>query len=192
MEANMMQHQKDNRARLTRLATPQVERHRGTWLLTCATDVPQWPADEWERLDRYLIFGDERDVHVVRGRLATDGPRVVRRVVEVSAMGRVVSNEPSVTVLAMSLLYGNRATRVMASRAAMEVARTCHELQTIRHCAHRMRGVAFGVVPEMHRAGERGAVALSVRPPRTRGRQLPFKGSEPLNRRHHVSRGQSR
>ena len=179
----MMQHQKDTRARLTRLATPQVERHRGTWLLTCATDVPQWPADEWERLDRYLVFGDERDVQAVRGRLATDGPRVVRRVVEVSALGRVVSNEPSLRVLAMSLVYGNRATRVMASRAAMEVARTCGELQQVRHLAHRMRGIAFGVAPEIHRGGERGAVALSVRPPRTRGRHVRFTASHSSLRR---------
>ena len=163
----MMEYRKDNRARLTRLATPQVERHRGTWLLRSATDVPQWPADEWERLDRYLIFGSERDMHVVRGRIEADGPRVVRRVVELSVMGRVVSNKPCLRVLAMSLTLGNKATRVMAREAAPEVARTHGELRKLEQCVNTMRDAKHGDPLESYRGGERGAVALSVRPPRT-------------------------
>ena len=57
----MMLNRMTNRAGLTRLATPQVERNRGTWLLTHSGAAPNWPADEWERLDRYLIFGSERE-----------------------------------------------------------------------------------------------------------------------------------
>jgi 60 kDa SS-A/Ro ribonucleoprotein len=187
-----MERRIDNRARLTRLATPQVERHRGTWLLTRSTDVPQWPADEWERLDRYLIFGGERDAHVVRGRLAADGPRVVRRIVELSAMGRVVSTDPCLMVLAMSLTLGNKATRVMAREAAPEVARTREELRQFEQYVNAMRGTAFGATPGFHRGGERGAVVHSARPPRTRGGQVRFKGSERLKVWHRVSRGRSR
>ena len=163
----MMLNRMTNRARLTRLATPQVERHRGTWLLTRSAEAPQWPVDEWERLDRYLIFGSERDMHVVRGRIEADGPRVVRRVVELSALGRVVSNTPCLRVLAMSLTFGNAAARVMAREAAPEVARTLDELRKIVQYVSRMRGTALGAAPGIKCGGERGAVVPSVRPPRT-------------------------
>ena len=163
----MMQRQKQIRARLTRLATPQVERHRGTWLLTRSTEAPQWPVDEWERLDRYLIFGSERDVHVVRGRIEADGPRVVRRVVELSVLRRVVSNKPCLRVLAMSLTLGNAATRVMAREAAPEVARTADELLKLEQYVNTMRCATLGVAPETKLGGGRGAVGPSVRPPRT-------------------------
>ena len=163
----MMLHRKENRARLTRLATPQVERHRGTWLLTPSGEVPQWPVDEWECLDRYLIFGSERDRHVVRGRIEADGPRVVRRVVEVSVLGRVVSNKPCLRVLAMSLTLGNKATRVMAREAAAEVARTPDELRKLEQYVTTMQDAKHGSPQEFYRGGERGAVVPSVRPPRT-------------------------
>ena len=107
----MMLNRMTNRARLTRLATPQVERNQGTWLLTHSGAAPNWPADEWERLDRYLIFGGERDanmrdVPVLRDRLEADGPRVVRRIVELISMGRVVSDGPCLTALAMCAALG--------------------------------------------------------------------------------------
>jgi len=163
----MIRQRMDNRARLTRLATPQVERHRGTWLLTRSAEAPQWPVDEWERLDRYLIFGSERDMHVVRGRIEADGPRVVRRVVELSVLGRVVSNKPCLRALAMSLTLGNKATRVMAREAVREVTRTQGELRKLEQHVNTMRGEAGGATRDFHRGGERGAVVPAVRPPRT-------------------------
>ena len=133
----MMLNRMTNRARLTRLATPQVERNRGTWLLTRTTDVPNWPADEWERLDRCLIFGSDRDARVLRDRIAADGPRVVRRIVELISMGRVVSDEPCRAALALCAKVGNAATRIMAREAAAELDAL-----------------------EIQQEGERGAVAL--------------------------------
>jgi len=163
----MMRQRMDNRARLTRLATPQVERHRGTWLLTRSAEAPQWPVDEWERLDRYLIFGSERDMHVVRGRIEADGPRVVRRVVELSVLGRVVSNKPCLRALAMSLTLGNKATRVMAREAVREVTRTQGELRKLEQYVNTMRGEVLGATQDFQRGGERGPVVPSVRPART-------------------------
>lgn len=126
-----MQH----RARLTRLATPQVERNPGTRLLV-RTNAPVWPATEWERLDRFLIFGSERGTYFMRARqltvesakdvltaIAADGPRVVRRIVELSAMGRVMSNDTLVFALALAAAFGNEATRTMALEAVPEVVR---------------------------------------------------------------------
>lgn len=170
----MMQRRKPIRARLTRLATPQVERPRGTWLLTRSAEAPRWPVDEWERLDRYLIFGRERDMHVVRGRIEVDGPRVVRRVVELSVLGRVVSNTPCLRALAMSLTLGNTATRVMAREAAPEVARTLDELRKLEQYINTMRGTTLGVAPGTKRGGDRGATVLSVRPSRHHPRLKPI------------------
>jgi hypothetical protein len=133
----MMLNRMTNRARLTRLATPQVERNQGTWLLTRSAPAPQWPVDEWERLDRYLIFGSERDMPVLRDRLEADGPRVVRRIVELISMGRVFSDEPCRAALALCATLGNEATRTMAREATAELA-----------------------APGILQGGERGAVAL--------------------------------
>ena len=117
--------------------------------------------------DRYLIFGSECDMQVVRGRIEADGPRVVRRVVEPSTLGRVVSNKPCLRVLAMSLTLGNKAARVMAREAAPEVARTPDELRKLEQYVNTMRGTTLGAAPGTKRGGERGAVVPSVRPPRT-------------------------
>jgi hypothetical protein len=156
----MMKYRLDNRARLTRLATPQVERNRGTWLLTSAASAPSWPADEWERLDRFLIFGNDRGTRVLRGCVETDGPRVVRRVVELSTLGRVASNGPCLTALAMCVTLGNEATRGMALEAVPEVARTPGELGTFEQSLESTRGEQSGATPGIQRGGERGAVAL--------------------------------
>ena len=139
-----------NRARLTRLATPQVERHQGTWLLTRSAQAPQWPVDEWEQLDRVLIFG-EHDAHVVRSRIAVDGPRVVRRVIELITLGRVVSDEPCRAALALCAKLGNEATRTMALEASAELD-------------------AY----ETHQGGERGAVAwFGAAAPHRRASRVP-------------------
>ena len=111
-------------------------------MLTRSAPAPQWPVDEWERLDRYLIFGKERDAtmrdaHVLRDRLEADGPRVVRRIVELISMGRVVSEEPCRAALALCATLGNEATRTMAREATAELAAL-----------------------EILQGGERGAVAL--------------------------------
>jgi len=165
----MMKHRMENRARLTRLATPQVERNRGTWLLTRTTDAPNWPADEWERLDRFLIFGGRDGTRALQGCIDSDGPRVVRRIVELSSLGRVVSNDSCLTAIARCVALGNEATRSMALEAVPEVARTRGELRTLeRMIAERTRGEQSRAMSEIQRGGERGAVATSTRPPRTR------------------------
>src|SRR4051812_24459731 len=157
----MMKHRIENRARLTRLATPQVERNRGTWLLARASDLPKWPADEWERLDRFLIFGGQAGTRALQGCIGTDGPRVVRRIVELSSLGRVVSNGSCLTAIARCVALGNEATRSMALEAVSEVARTRGELRTLeRMIAEHTRGEQSHAMSVLRQEGERGAVAL--------------------------------
>lgn len=144
---------KHYQTRLTRLVTPQAERNPGTRLLARAADLPMWPANEWERFDRFLIYGSERGTYYMRKRtlsvehaanaracISADGPRAVRRIVELSAMGRVVSNEPCLFALAMCAAFGNEAARTMALEAVPEVARTSDEARQFGRYLDSMRG----------------------------------------------------
>lgn len=101
--------------RLTRLATPQAER------ITYAAPI----GEAWLRLDRILAVADETfDERLVRSCITLDGPRTVRRIVEISSLGRAASNGPALRALALCAALGNVATREMALEAVPEVARS--------------------------------------------------------------------
>jgi 60 kDa SS-A/Ro ribonucleoprotein len=153
---------KHYQTRLTRLVTPQAERIPGTTQVPNSAGGFAWPVDQWERFDRFLIFGSERGTYYIRERkltienaqnarecIAADGPRVVRRIVEISAAGRAPSNDPALFALAMCAGLGNDATRTMALEALPEVARTgthlFHFLQYIRAFRGWGRGVRRAV-----------------------------------------------
>jgi 60 kDa SS-A/Ro ribonucleoprotein len=148
--------------RLARLVTPQAERIPGTSQVPNSAGGYAWPVDKWTRFDRFLIFGSERGTYYIRERTLTvenatnareviveDGPRAVRRVVEISAAGRAPSNDPALFALAMAAGLGNDATRTMALEALPEVARTgthlFHFLQYVRAFRGWGRGVRRAV-----------------------------------------------
>jgi 60 kDa SS-A/Ro ribonucleoprotein len=161
------------RARLTRLVTPQAERNPGTRLLVRSAKAPAWPANEWERFDRFLIFGSERGTYFMRQRMLTadqasnaqaciaaDGPRAVRRIVEVSVLGRVMSNHTCLFALALCAALGNEATRTMALDAVPEVARDADEARLFAQYLEVMRGGGPDAMQGIQRDSGRGAVAL--------------------------------
>ena len=148
--------------RLARLVTPQAEPIPGTAQVPNSAGGYAWPVDEWTRFDRFLIFGSERGTYYIRERTLTaenamnvrqcvedDGPRAVRRIVEISTAGRAPSNDPALFALAMCASFGNDATRAMALEALPEVARTAthlfHFLQYIRAFRGWGRGVRRAV-----------------------------------------------
>lgn len=148
--------------RLTRLVTPQAERIPGTAQVPNSAGGYAWPVDMWTRFDRFLIFGSERGTYYIRERTLTvenatnarvciteDGPRAVRRIVEISAAGRAPTNDPALFALAMCAGLGNDATRTMALEALPEVARTgthlFHFLQYVRAFRGWGRGVRRAV-----------------------------------------------
>ena len=123
--------------RLRRLATPQAEPIPGTAQVPNSAGGYAWAVDDWKRLDRFLIFGSERGTYYIRERtltrenaqavmacLAEDGPRVVRRVVEISESGRAPTNDPALFVLALASAAEDPATRAAALSALPLVART--------------------------------------------------------------------
>ena len=158
----MLDFTKHYATRLTRLVTPQAERIPGTTQVPNSAGGYVWTVDKWVRFDRFLIFGSERGTYYIRERQLTvdnavsareciteDGPRAVRRIVEISAAGRAPSNDPALYALAMCAGLGNDATRTMALEALPEVARTgthlFHFLQYIRAFRGWGRGVRRAV-----------------------------------------------
>jgi 60 kDa SS-A/Ro ribonucleoprotein len=154
----MLDFTKHYATRLTRLVTPQAERIPGTTQVPNSAGGYAWPVDKWTRFDRFLIFGSERGTYYIRERtltvenatnarecIAEDGPRAVRRIVEISAAGRAPSNDPALFALAMCAGVGNDATRTMALEALPEVARTGTHLFQFLQYVRAFRGWGRGV-----------------------------------------------
>jgi 60 kDa SS-A/Ro ribonucleoprotein len=93
--------------------------------------------DNWGRLDRFLILGNEGGTYYASEKkltkdnaacaekcIAEDGLRTVARVVEISDGGRAPKNEPALLVLAMAAKKGNDETKKAAFAALPKVART--------------------------------------------------------------------
>ncbi|HEX2190797.1 MAG TPA: TROVE domain-containing protein [Longimicrobiaceae bacterium] len=144
--------------RLRRLRTPQSEPIPGSAQAPNSAGGYAWAVDRWTRLDRFLVLGSEGGTYYVGERqltvenaasaaecIAEDGPRTVRRVVEVSASGRAPRNDPALFVLAMAAGLGDEATRRAALAALPEVARTgTHLFHWLRY-VQAFRGWGRGV-----------------------------------------------
>ena len=149
--------------RLARLLTPQREP------IPEANQVPNseggyvWAVDAWARLDRFLILGSEGGTFYVAEReltrenaaavvacVAEDGPRAVRRIVEVSLAGRAPKNDPALFALAIAAGLGDQATKALVWEALPQVARTATHLFHWLQYVQAFRGWGRGV---------RGAVA---------------------------------
>jgi 60 kDa SS-A/Ro ribonucleoprotein len=123
--------------RLKRQATPQSEPIPGSEQIPNSAGGWTWAVDPWKRFDRFLIFGTERGTYYIRERQLTrenaanavacitaDGPRAVRRIVEISTAGRAPSNDPALFALALAASAEDALTRSAAFAALPEVART--------------------------------------------------------------------
>jgi 60 kDa SS-A/Ro ribonucleoprotein len=123
--------------RLRALVTPQSEPIPGSAQVPNSAGGFAWALDSWSRLDRFLVLGTEGGTYYVGEReltvenaaavaecIAQDGPRVVRRIVEVSTAGRAPKNDPALFALAMAAGTGDEATRAAALAALPRVART--------------------------------------------------------------------
>lgn len=105
----------------------QVQAHDGGYV---------FEADDWARLDRFLILGTaggsyyatERELSKENAKhilplIKGDGVRVVRRVVEISTERRAPKNDEALYVLALAAAFGDDATRREAFDSLPEVAR---------------------------------------------------------------------
>lgn len=116
--------------------TPQSAPLFGTDQVKNSAGGYTWAVDDWARLDRFLILGAEGGSYYASARSLTvdnaktvlqclerDGPRVVARVVEISASGRAPKNDTAIFVLALALKKGDEATRKAARAAVPQVCR---------------------------------------------------------------------
>ncbi|HMA42501.1 MAG TPA: TROVE domain-containing protein, partial [Gemmatimonadales bacterium] len=127
--------------RVKRLMTPQGEPIPETNQVPNSAGGYVWPVDRWTRLDRFLILGSEGGTYYIREReltvenaqavvecVALDGPRVVRRILEVSTAGRAPKNDPALFALAIAAGLGNAETKAAVWAALPQVARTATHL----------------------------------------------------------------
>jgi len=148
--------------RLKRLLTPQSEPIPNSSQVPNSATGFSWRVDHWTRLDRFLILGSEGGTFYISERaltrenaqsviecLAEDGPRVVRRVVAISVLGRAPKQDPALFALAMAASLGDVETRTAALAALPQVARTAthlfHWLQFVKGFRGWGRGVRRAV-----------------------------------------------
>jgi 60 kDa SS-A/Ro ribonucleoprotein len=117
------------------LRTPQTEQATAVQVMNNAGGFV-FEAGPWKQLDRFLILGQcgatyyagerkivKENADVIRRCLLEDGPRVVRRIVEISDAGRAPKNDPAIFALAMAAGATDPATRKAALDALPKVCR---------------------------------------------------------------------
>src|SRR5512147_272052 len=89
--------------------TPQSEKIPGSKQVANSAGGFSFAVDDWKRLDRFLILGNEggsyyagekemtiKNADAILRLLAVDGARVVNRIVEVSDQGLAPKNDPAI------------------------------------------------------------------------------------------------
>lgn len=117
-----------------------------------------WAVDDWKRLDRFLILGNECGSYYANEKkmtldnceaalrcFASDGVRAVRQIVAVSEEGRAPKNDPAVFLLALAAGKGNPETRKAALAALPKVCRTGTHLFQFLESVQGFRGWGRGL-----------------------------------------------
>lgn len=138
--------------------TPQSEAIPGTAQVPNNAGGFVFEVGDWSQLDRFLILGAEGNTYYVEERklvqdnakavqrcIVEDGPRVVRRLVEISDSGRAPKNEPALFVLALCASAADDATRSEAFRALPKVARIGTHLFHFAAMVNELRGWGRGL-----------------------------------------------
>lgn len=112
----------------------------------------------WDQLDRFLILGCEGNTFYATERKMTkdntraieaclkeDGPRTVRRIVEVSQGGNAPKNDPAVFALAVASAAGDDETRKLALDAIVKVCRIGTDLFSYVADVGELRGWGKGL-----------------------------------------------
>lgn len=96
-----------------------------------------WSLGDWNRLERFLILGNEGGTYYASERsltianaqatlrcIAEDGPKVVQTIVDISHAGRAPKNDPAILALALCQKRGNDITKAAVREALPQVCRT--------------------------------------------------------------------
>jgi 60 kDa SS-A/Ro ribonucleoprotein len=117
-----------------------------------------WSVDDWTRLDRFLILGNEggsyyasektmtlANAGAVMRCLSSDGPRAVARILEISEAGRAPKNDPAIFALALAAGKGDAATKRLAFDALPRVCRIGTHLFQFLEAVQGFRGWGRGL-----------------------------------------------
>ena len=121
--------------------TPQSAPLFGKKMVPNAAGGYVFEVDDWQRLRRFLILGCEggtyyeserkltlENAQVIRRCLASDGPRTVASIVEISDRGLAPKNDAAVFALAVATKFGDESTRKLAFEAVAKVCRIATHL----------------------------------------------------------------
>src|SRR4051794_7224859 len=156
-------------------ATPQSEPIPGKAMVPNSGGGYAFAVDNWARLTRFLILGNEggtyyaterqltvENARCVEACLAEDAARAVRTIVEVSDSGRAPKNDPAIFALALAAGTGYAA---QAMGALPKVCRTGTHLFAFAEAVQNFRGwgktLARGVAA-WYDAREAGELAYQV------------------------------
>jgi 60 kDa SS-A/Ro ribonucleoprotein len=160
--------------------TPQSEPIAGKGMVSNSAGGFAFPVDDWTRLDRFLVLGNEAGTYYASEQkltvenaacvlrcLAAGPERVVARIVEISVSGRAPKNDAAVFVLAVAASRGTAqpAAVRLALDALPKVCRTgTHLFQFVAACQE-LRGWGRALrraVADWYLAKDAGALAYQV------------------------------
>ena len=140
------------------LETPQLQPIPGSTQVENSAGGFSFAVDDWVRLDRFLVLGNDGGSYYASARKMTiknaeavlrcihaDGPRVVARTREISEAGRAPKNDPALFVLAMCAGLGDPLTKSAALDALPRVARIGTHLLHFAEYVQGFRGWGRGL-----------------------------------------------
>lgn len=139
--------------------TPQSQPILGKTMVENNAGGFVFEVDKWTRLDRFLILGSERGTYYVHQQKLTkenaasivecireDGPKAVRRIVDISVSGRAPKNSPAIFALALAATFGDAHTKQYSYACIFEICRTgthlfefCQSIQDLRGWSRGLR-----------------------------------------------------
>jgi len=134
-------------------STPQSQPIPGSTQVPNSAGGFAWAVDDWARLDRFLILGNEggsyyaserkltaENAQAVQRCIATDSGRAIGRIVEVSEGGRAPKNDPAIFALALCAAAPNPETRRAALDAMPRVCRIGTHVFQFSESVQQLRG----------------------------------------------------
>ena len=141
-----------------RKVTPQSQPIPGTTQVPNSAGGYAWQADDWTRLDRFLILGAEGGTYYIGERelvkenhdtlvrcIQADGVRAVNRIVEVSHSGRAPKNDPAIFALALVAAHGSAEAKALAFQNLGKVCRIGTHLFHFAEYVNALRGWGRGL-----------------------------------------------
>jgi 60 kDa SS-A/Ro ribonucleoprotein len=141
-----------------RRITPQSQPIPGSTQVRNSGGGFSWEADDWTRLDRFLILGAEGGTYYITEQdlvkqnheaivrcIKADGVRAVNRIVEISDGGRAPKNDPATFALALAATHGDAQAKARAFANLNKVCRIGTHLFHFAEYVNAMRGWGRGL-----------------------------------------------